>query len=129
MEADFHRRLRQGYLELAAAEPERVVVLDGTKSPDEVVADGIKEIRRRFGAGRGAEPAAEESSGSSAKGRTTRFSDSSLYDEGCTRCGATDGWGDKRLNQPCPAASSPSKSEQKVDVMAKHTRAQREMRE
>jgi hypothetical protein len=32
----------------------------------------------------------------------TRFSDSSLYDEVCTNCGATDASG--KLEQPCPAA-------------------------
>lgn len=32
----------------------------------------------------------------------TRISDSSLYDEVCTLCGATDASGDKRLSSPCP---------------------------
>lgn len=32
----------------------------------------------------------------------TRFSDSSLYDEVCIFCGATDGAGDRRLKSPCP---------------------------
>lgn len=36
------------------------------------------------------------------KGHKTRFSDSSLYDEICMKCGATDGRNDDRLNQPCP---------------------------
>lgn len=36
------------------------------------------------------------------KGHTTRFSDSSLYDEKCTKCGATDAAGDDRLNKHCP---------------------------
>ncbi len=40
---DFHRRVRQGYLELARAEPRRWVVLDASRAP-EVVQD---EIRRR----------------------------------------------------------------------------------
>ena len=31
---DFHRRLRQGFLELAGAEPERFVVLDAAQPPD-----------------------------------------------------------------------------------------------
>lgn len=35
-------------------------------------------------------------------GHFTRFSDSSLYDEVCTNCGATDTSG--KLNQPCPNA-------------------------
>ena len=32
---------------------------------------------------------------------TTRISDSSLYDEICTKCGATDAAGDDRLDKPC----------------------------
>lgn len=36
----------------------------------------------------------------------TRFSDSSLVDEICVKCGATDAIGDDRLNQPCPCADS-----------------------
>lgn len=35
----------------------------------------------------------------------TRFSDSSLYDEVCVNCGATDGRGDNRLSLPCPKNS------------------------
>ncbi len=37
----------------------------------------------------------------------TRFSDSSLYDEVCINCGATDGlgtWGE--LSKPCPSSKS-----------------------
>ncbi|MCP6756447.1 dTMP kinase, partial [Klebsiella pneumoniae] len=33
---DFHRRVRAGFLELAAAEPSRFVVVDATRSVDEV---------------------------------------------------------------------------------------------
>lgn len=36
------------------------------------------------------------------KPHQTRTSDSSLYDEVCVNCGASDGRGDDRLNQPCP---------------------------
>lgn len=37
----------------------------------------------------------------------TRFSDSSVYDEVCTLCGATDELGSfGELSKPCPAASS-----------------------
>lgn len=39
---------------------------------------------------------------SKTNGHTTRFSDSSLYDEVCTKCGATDARGDDRLEKPCP---------------------------
>lgn len=35
-------------------------------------------------------------------GHETRYSDSSLYDEVCVNCGATDGRGDDRLAEPCP---------------------------
>jgi hypothetical protein len=38
----------------------------------------------------------------SAPGHVTRYSDSSLYDEVCVNCGATDTSG--KLDQPCPAA-------------------------
>jgi hypothetical protein len=41
---------------------------------------------------------------------TTRFSDSSLYDEICIKCGATDAWHDNRLSVPCPV---PDKAEVK----------------
>lgn len=37
-------------------------------------------------------------------GHVTRFSDSSLYDEVCCNCGATDARGDDRLIKPCPHA-------------------------
>jgi dTMP kinase len=37
---DFHRRVRAGYLEMAAADPRRWVVLDGSGSPD-VVAEAV----------------------------------------------------------------------------------------
>ena len=39
----------------------------------------------------------------------TRFSDSSLYDEKCVYCGATDGFGDKRLSKPCPNSGGAEK--------------------
>jgi dTMP kinase len=35
---EFHERVRQAYLELAAAEPDRIVVVDGTLPADEVQA-------------------------------------------------------------------------------------------
>ncbi len=37
--AEFHRRVRDGFLELAAAEPDRVTVVDAGRAPDEVAAD------------------------------------------------------------------------------------------
>lgn len=36
---DFHERVRQGYLALARAEPQRVVVVDATREADAVFAD------------------------------------------------------------------------------------------
>ncbi len=35
----FHQAVRQGYLELARAEPERITVIDGSKPLDEVIQD------------------------------------------------------------------------------------------
>lgn len=35
------------------------------------------------------------------KTHVTRFSDSSVYDEVCVNCGATDASGDERLYMPC----------------------------
>lgn len=40
---EFHRRVRQGYLDLARREPRRVHLIDGTSSPD-VVWEEIKEV-------------------------------------------------------------------------------------
>ena len=36
--AEFHRRIREGFLELAKREPDRVRVIDADGSPDEVFA-------------------------------------------------------------------------------------------
>lgn len=44
---DFHERVRAAFLGLAAAEPDRFLVLDATRSPAELAAD----IRLRVGAG------------------------------------------------------------------------------
>lgn len=38
----------------------------------------------------------------------TRYSDSSLYDEVCKKCGATDAMGCDLLNKSCPNADGPS---------------------
>jgi hypothetical protein len=52
-------------------------------------------------------------------GHTTRFSDSSLYDEVCTKCGATDTSG--QLDQPCPvSALQPITSRQLLAEVRKH---------
>lgn len=42
---DFHRRVRRGYLELAAAEPDRWRVIDATKGPDEVATAAWQQVR------------------------------------------------------------------------------------
>jgi len=45
---DFHRRVRTGYLELAEKEPDRVVVIDGTKNIEEIHQDIMKNITQRY---------------------------------------------------------------------------------
>jgi dTMP kinase len=45
----FHHRVRDGYLALAKAEPERIVVLDGTAPVDAVRAAMLAAVRARFG--------------------------------------------------------------------------------
>ena len=42
----FHRRVRRGYLRLAAAEPERFVVVDASPDPDTVFADVLAALDR-----------------------------------------------------------------------------------
>lgn len=49
-------------------------------------------------------------------GHLIRFSDSSLYDEICVRCGATDGRHDARLEKPCPMALYPHRAETETEV-------------
>jgi dTMP kinase len=44
---EYHRRVREGFLKYAAAEPERYIVIDATRSPDEV-AHTIWEIVSTF---------------------------------------------------------------------------------
>lgn len=50
----------------------------------------------------------------------TRFSDSSLYDEVCTVCGATDAMGDRRLHAPCPGSEADRLSDH-IEATAKDT--------
>ncbi len=45
---DFHRRLRDGFLELAKEEPERFVVIDGTEGVDEVREKVLLAVRSLF---------------------------------------------------------------------------------
>jgi dTMP kinase len=47
--AEFHKRLRQGFLDIAAAEPERCVVLDATAPPDVVAEEVWAVVRNRLG--------------------------------------------------------------------------------
>ena len=42
----FHRRLREGFLDLAKAEPKRFTVIDASKSIDKVAAAGQKTVQR-----------------------------------------------------------------------------------
>ena len=44
----FHEGVRKTFLELAARYPERFVIIDASKSPEEVVADSMKEILARL---------------------------------------------------------------------------------
>ncbi len=46
----FHRRVRDGYLAIARAEPERVHVLDGTLPPDELAAAAWSVVAPQLGA-------------------------------------------------------------------------------
>ncbi len=44
----FHRRVREGYLALAASEPHRFSVIDASGSVDEVFARALSELHRRY---------------------------------------------------------------------------------
>lgn len=46
---EFHRRVREGFREMAAAEPERWVVIDGSRLPDEVAGAIRRAVRERLG--------------------------------------------------------------------------------
>ena len=45
----FHERVRQGYLELAAADPATWAVIDGNDSPEEVAARVLAAVRQELG--------------------------------------------------------------------------------
>jgi len=47
-ELNFHHRVRSGYLELVAAEPERWVIIDASQSPEQVQQDLRTAIRARL---------------------------------------------------------------------------------
>lgn len=44
----FHERVRQGYLEMAAAEPERWVVIDADRDPDRIHEDVLSAVRGKL---------------------------------------------------------------------------------
>jgi dTMP kinase len=46
---DFHERLRQGFLAIAAAEPQRCAVVDASMSPEAVHEAIWKTVRERLG--------------------------------------------------------------------------------
>ncbi len=48
---DYHRRIREGFLELARREPGRFLVLDATLAEDRVADRVWEEVRKRFGVG------------------------------------------------------------------------------
>lgn len=43
----FHRRVYEGYKAVAAAEPDRVICVDGTQTPDEIFADVVKILQEK----------------------------------------------------------------------------------
>lgn len=46
--AEMHRKVRQGYLEIVAKEPERFVKIDASQSLEKVTADALTAIKDRF---------------------------------------------------------------------------------
>ena len=58
MDLAFHRRVREGYLEIAHSDKNRVVVLDAGREPDVLHADVVRAVddclARRVGGGHGA---------------------------------------------------------------------------
>ena len=44
---EFHKRVYEGYKAVAQAEPDRVVCVDGTQTPDEVFADVLKILKEK----------------------------------------------------------------------------------
>jgi dTMP kinase len=52
LEVEFHRRVRQGYLELARQEPARWVRIDAEKEEEDVWSQILKAVESRLGSGR-----------------------------------------------------------------------------
>lgn len=48
MDLEFHNRLRQAFLEFARTAPDQYVVIDGSKSPDEIHHEIISVVRERL---------------------------------------------------------------------------------
>jgi dTMP kinase len=48
---EFHRRVARGFLDLAAADPERFVVVDAAAPPDRVAAEVLAAVLRGLGSG------------------------------------------------------------------------------
>jgi dTMP kinase len=48
-DGDFHARIRQGFLAIAAAEPRRCAVIDAARSPGEVLAAIVTTVQTRLG--------------------------------------------------------------------------------
>ena len=46
---EFHRRVRDGYLEMIAAEPQRWITIDGTHSVEEIQSQIRAEVKKRLG--------------------------------------------------------------------------------
>ena len=44
---EFHKRVYEGYKAVAAAEPERVMCVDGTQTPQEIFADVVKILQEK----------------------------------------------------------------------------------
>ena len=53
LEVEFHRRVRQGYLELARQEPSRWIRIDAEKGEEEVWSEILKAVESRLGSGKG----------------------------------------------------------------------------
>jgi len=52
LEVDFHRRVRQGYLELARQEPSRWIRIDAEKEEEDVWSQILKAVTPRIGSGK-----------------------------------------------------------------------------
>jgi dTMP kinase len=49
LDISFHKRLRNGFLEIAKREPERCKIIDAARSPDDIATDIEKEALSRLG--------------------------------------------------------------------------------